>query len=125
MPMNEQERDAIKFRDMFKLIMDEHDVSSMTLLSDAIGWSSEPISVLQQSPIGQNLHSLLEESGNPIMETALAYIHELEKRVKSQDHQISNQEKQIIKVQEITAHNQKLKKENAQIKKRMHHPSYK
>lgn len=82
--------------------------------------SFEDVSVIEASPIGQNLHQLLEEKQHPLTDTALKYIRELEEKLSVNNTYIKNLEQAL---QQSDKDKGSIRKENVQLRARANHPA--
>jgi hypothetical protein len=80
----------------------------------------EDVSVIEASPIGQNLHQLLEEKQHPLTDTALEYIRELEEKLSTNNTYIKNLEQAL---QQADKDRGSLRKDNGQLRARANHPA--
>lgn len=74
---------------------------------------SEKRSVLESSPLGQNLHELLEQSKHPLTDTALEYIKELEAKLETYNKDVAGLEQEI---NDLYKKNKRLHSENQDLK---------
>jgi hypothetical protein len=85
-------------------------------------FEDKPVSVLENSEIGRNLHQLLQEKDHPLTNTALAYIKELERKMEIQEKTIVELEEELNKWETKKHH---LISENKSLKQKINHPSFK